>query len=229
MSNNLVAEAPGNVYGGWTVLSFSHMGKHGQAYWLCRCACGKERPVIGTSLREGRSLSCSPGFPSCVEKMRREEIAKQGMQYCTCCEQDLPIGEFYRSKSDKNRIYGKCIICVTVKSAVRRCVANENYCNHGIKVWGPWATDKKAFSLWIRKNLGSRPEKMSLDRIRNGDGYEPGNLRWANSVEQNFNRRAQGIEAEELRTLRSLTFNQNVELRALKDRNARLEKMIYAD
>lgn len=35
--------------------------------------------------------------------------------------------------------------------------------------------------------LGPRPVGMTLDRIRNEGHYEPGNVRWANVVQQNNN------------------------------------------
>lgn len=42
--------------GEWTVLSRTVLRRHW--YWLCRCSCGTEREVCGTSLRERSSTRC---------------------------------------------------------------------------------------------------------------------------------------------------------------------------
>lgn len=44
-------------FGRWTVLA-RDTSKKGTAYWLCRCDCGTERSVCGSSLRGGVSTSC---------------------------------------------------------------------------------------------------------------------------------------------------------------------------
>jgi hypothetical protein len=42
-------------------------------------------------------------------------------------------------------------------------------------------------------DMGLRPEDKSLDRFPNRDGnYEPGNVRWATSIEQNHNLNERG-------------------------------------
>jgi len=48
----------GQVFSQWTVLSWAgSKGTAGQL-WLCRCSCGTERIVIGSSLKKGVSKSC---------------------------------------------------------------------------------------------------------------------------------------------------------------------------
>lgn len=48
----------GNVFGYLTVIRQDGRNKWNQPMWLCRCQCGKERIVRGSSLRTGRSRSC---------------------------------------------------------------------------------------------------------------------------------------------------------------------------
>jgi hypothetical protein len=46
-------------FGKWTVIKFSHLGKHKQAYWLCQCSCGSfPKVIIGASLTKGSTQSC---------------------------------------------------------------------------------------------------------------------------------------------------------------------------
>ena len=62
----------------------------------------------------------------------------------------------------------------------------ESYGGRGIQFRFPSVTDA---TLWVLENLGAPPQGRSLDRIDNGRHYEPGNLRWATSSEQNLNKR----------------------------------------
>jgi hypothetical protein len=53
-----LVDISGRTFGRWTVLSRVNSGKMRDAYWLCRCQCGKENAVQGKSLRRGDSRSC---------------------------------------------------------------------------------------------------------------------------------------------------------------------------
>lgn len=48
----------GQTYGLWTVLKQAESDKLGRKYFICRCACGKERRVSADNLRSGKSTSC---------------------------------------------------------------------------------------------------------------------------------------------------------------------------
>lgn len=48
----------GKRFGRWTVLRGAGNDKRGEALWLCRCDCGKESSLRGSSLRAGHSVSC---------------------------------------------------------------------------------------------------------------------------------------------------------------------------
>lgn len=45
-------------FGRLTVLERAENDKHGNAMWRCACSCGKEKVVLGTSLRKGSTTSC---------------------------------------------------------------------------------------------------------------------------------------------------------------------------
>lgn len=62
------------------------------------------------------------------------------------------------------------------------------YGARGISVCPRWM-DFTAFAEDIEATLGPRPEGMTLDRIRNGLGYKPSNVRWATWEQQAATRR----------------------------------------
>ena len=65
--DNQVIDITGRTFGKWTVLyKTDKRNAGGVIYWHCRCECGKEKDVLGTSLRSGRSLSC--GLHSNISK-----------------------------------------------------------------------------------------------------------------------------------------------------------------
>lgn len=76
----------------------------------------------------------------------------------------------------------------TWKTMTRRCRgANDKavyYADRGITVCAHWMD----FSNFLA-DMGERPEGMTLDRIDNSKGYEPGNCRWASHETQMQNTR----------------------------------------
>jgi len=60
----------GDKFNRWTVLQYSHKNKYHNRYWLCRCDCGIEKPVLESALLSGASKSCS-----CLQK---EVVKKRG-------------------------------------------------------------------------------------------------------------------------------------------------------
>ncbi len=67
----------------------------------------------------------------------------------------------------------------------------KNYGKRGIKFFKPW----NKFEIFYA-DMGKRPEGMTLDRIKNNEGYSPSNCRWATPKQQANNRRNNIIKKE---------------------------------
>lgn len=81
----------GSRYGFLTVLAqdFDKKGNVGQAYWICRCDCGKLVTAKGTFLRNGSNRSCGCGGIYAIGK-RRNHLVFQGFidndEYLVACD-----------------------------------------------------------------------------------------------------------------------------------------------
>jgi hypothetical protein len=83
------------------------------------------------------------------------------------------------------------------------CIGFSNYGGRGIQFGFP---SVRAFAEWVADNLGPKSSAdLSIDRIDNAKGYEPGNLRWATRAEQARNKRAyrRTKNGERIRTLKA--------------------------
>lgn len=75
-----------------------------------------------------------------------------------------------------------------------RCLNPNNtayryYGGRGIKVCRGW---QLSYARFLR-DMGARPKGKTLDRINNNGNYKPSNCRWANSQQQQSNRRCNRI------------------------------------
>ena len=48
----------GQIFGRLTVIQQGGFDKYRNALWLCKCTCGTEKIIVGTSLRSGNTNSC---------------------------------------------------------------------------------------------------------------------------------------------------------------------------
>lgn len=136
----------------------------GKRLWKCKCVCGETTTVRSQYLRDGRTKSCG-----CLGKERRLEA---------CTTHGMTGAKEYRAWQNmmtrcynQNRSYYK------------------DYGGRGIRVCKAW---QKSFVAFY-DHIGPAPtRKHTVDRIRNAEGYKPGNVRWATRKEQRYNQRPTG-------------------------------------
>lgn len=151
----------GREFGRWKVLAFSHIRKSKYAYWKCQCSCGTEKFVRGCKLRGGESKSCG-----CLHK----ELAS------------LRLTTHGMTNTSIYRIWTNMKV---------RCYDPNNkgfkdYGGRGITICPEWLNSFEIFY----KDVGNRPDGMSLDRIDNAGNYEPSNVQWATKEDQENNKRS---------------------------------------
>lgn len=142
--------------------------------WVCICDCGQQAAVDGAKLRGGKARSCG-----CVARA----MLRLGPEASR------------RHGSVGTREYH----CWS--AMIQRCLntKNPNYPNYGargITVCDRWR-DFAAFAA----DMGPCPVGLTIDRIDNARGYEPGNCRWATYQQQNRNLRRNRLVTWQGKTL----------------------------
>jgi hypothetical protein len=165
----------GKRFDRWEVLAIHperrRHGKAGKAIavlWRCRCDCGVEGIVYGSNLRQRLSKSCG----CAAREATRRRNTTHG----------------HAVRGQHTRAYEAW------QHAKQRCYNrnNQDYSNYGGRGIGIHPDYRDDFLAFFADVLDP-PEGLSLDRIDNNRGYEPGNLHWADAATQVRNRRAEGV------------------------------------
>lgn len=133
--------------------------------WLCRCDCGKERPVVATHLRKGLTRSCGCAKKDAMKKARDAHKAKA-------------------EHNETNSAYS-CWRNMLARVGQLGATSYKYVGGRGLGMDPAW----RKFRVFLA-HIGARPSPThSIDRIDNDKGYYPGNVRWATPKEQAGNRR----------------------------------------
>lgn len=150
----------GDRFGKWKVLDFSEI-RHGHSYWLCRCDCGTEAEVQGSTLTNGLS------------------------EFCLRCAGDFTAGRLRTHGMTGSPEYA---IWQAMKNRCSNRRDRKNwrlYGGRGIRVCERW---RASFANFFA-DMGQRPRGRSIDREKNDGNYTPSNCRWATPTMQSRNRR----------------------------------------
>lgn len=128
--------------------------------FCCKCKCGNTKTVIGYDLYHGKTKSCG-----CLH---REQLMIRNTVHGMA---KIPEYRLWCHMTQR---------CVNPKDA-----SYKNYGGRGIKVCKEWLDSFEAFF----KDMGERPEGLTIERKNNELGYFPGNCKWATHSEQNRNQR----------------------------------------
>lgn len=152
----------GEKHGRLEIISFDRRnGK--RYYWNCLCSCGTIKSIRYDSLKANVIKSCG-----CLNK---ELISKRTRTHGYTANSEI-LSEY----SCWNHIIQRC--------TNPNNVSYYRYGGRGITICDEWRNSFEEFFKYV----GIKPGKeYSIDRINNNGNYEPGNVKWSTSLEQNNN------------------------------------------
>lgn len=159
--NPRLIDMTGQQFGLWTVVRQAGNAPKGAALWLCDCACGTRRNVVGSNLRNGVSTGCG-----CLGTARAATLNRT-------------------HGGSGSKLYRAW------QNMAKRCnnPRTPNYANYGgrgIAICEEWASFE-AFRDWAMAN--GYADDLSIERIDVDGGYNPSNCTWADAKTQARNRR----------------------------------------
>ena len=165
---NLITIQSGMRFGRLLVLCENEKSPKGRRMFLCRCDCGTEKSIVGSDFSSGNTSSCG-----CLQKDRTRQASTKHGQAANKFRGKVPpeyqawLSMIARCENPKNKSY-------------------KDYGARGITICERW---RHSFINFL-KDMGTRPNGMSIDRLDNDKGYDKDNCAWRGKLEQAYNRRA---------------------------------------
>lgn len=151
----------GQVFGRLAVLE-RYGSSNGRVNWLCRCQCGKLHEAVSNALVSGHTQSCG-----CWRDERNRATP-------------VVHGHALRATGKSPTYYSWQAMLLRCNNPVSK--SYKDYGGRGITICDRWHTFENFLA-----DMGERPAKRTLDRIKVNGNYEPGNCRWATGKEQAMN------------------------------------------
>lgn len=160
MNNPNVVDMTDLVFGRLTVIKRTENDKQGNAMWLCKCECGKEKIVLGHSLRQRKTNSCGCLLSESSRNRMKNLLTKHGM-----------------ASTKLYRVYSS----MRERCEKTSCSEYHRYGGRGITVCDEWKNDRNSFFKWALEN--GYKEGLQIDRSDNDGNYEPSNCKWVTPLE----------------------------------------------
>jgi len=150
----------GITFGRLTVIRKTESGANYQTRWVCACACGKEWIASTAHLKSGAVKSCGCYQRDVSSEVHSIHKSCGTREYRTWARMKFRCSPFNHEKA-------------------------YNYLDRGITVCERWSNSFLNFLA----DMGKQPSGTTLERTDNAKGYEPGNCKWATTIEQANNKR----------------------------------------
>lgn len=191
----------GNKYGKLTAIEFAYSSSYHERIWKCKCDCGNDAYVSIHSLTSGNTKSCGC-LSQYVRRKKKKPVSNYKCDYCGCDIYVIPYrlktakkhfckrscqGAYYREhpnetagykeRSDVERFFAAKIVRLHV-SARKRGIpfSNELRFENLVDLWNKQNGLCYYTGIPMSFNSDDKMYLVSVDRVDNKIGYEPGNI-----------------------------------------------------